>query len=165
MKIELDYKIIGISVLFTGLLSYGLTPLIPFINGLCLLGSMTLLALSYLFILKPYTASQKENDNLIKQNDMEEVASMLSEMDEVIKEYEAMLSEQVVQLPCNCGKPLFEGILIPNAENICECSSCKEKFKVLISYDSILMTDPVDTSAVYNDIDKLERESINKTLE
>lgn len=161
---SVNYKIIGSVAVFVGLLSYGLSPIIPFINGICVFGAIALSILSYYFIIKPYVASQKDTLNTAKQNDMDEIASMMSEMDEVIKEYEMMLSEQVVQLPCNCGKPLFEGILIPNAENICVCPSCKDKFKVMVSYDSILITDTVDASDIYDNIVKLEKESINNTL-
>jgi hypothetical protein len=138
---KLNYKLIGYAALFNILISYGLSPFILFHYVFCLTAAITVVLFFYFFEIKPYLASIKDAQASDKQSDLEDVANMLSEMDEVIKEYEAMLTEQVVQLPCNCGKPLFEGILIPNAENICVCPSCKEKYKVMVSYDSILMSD------------------------
>lgn len=86
-------------------------------------------------------------------------------MKDVIVEYEDMLSEQLVQLECNCGKTLFDGILIPKNENICICPSCNEKYKVLVSYDSILITDTLNDEDIFDKITKSGVLDMNKTLE
>jgi len=165
MMNKLNYKLIGYAVLFNILISYGLSPFISFNYVFCVIAAISVILFSYFFEIKPYITSAKDTEASDKKSDLEDVANMLSEMDEVIKEYEIMLSEQVVQLPCNCGKPMFEGILIPNAENICVCPSCKEKYKVMVSYDSILMSDETDISIIYDNINKAVEETDNKTLE
>lgn len=165
MKINYDIKLIAGILLFVSLLSYGLHPMIPFVNSICVFLSAILVGVLYFFEIKPRIIDKTKEAQSKKDQEMEDIASMLAEMDEVIKEYENMLSEQVIKLPCACGKTLFEGILIPNVENMCECPSCKETYKVLISYDSILMTEPLESSVIYDNLSKIEKNSNNNTLE
>jgi hypothetical protein len=83
---------------------------------------------------------------------------LINEKDEVIQEYERLLDEQFVNIPCNCGSDLFQGILLPNSENLTECKNCKEKYKIFISYDSILVAQPADNNTIFENL-------INKKLE
>lgn len=165
MKIDYKFKI-GLGILaFVTLLSCGLQPIIPFVNSICVFLAASIIGFVYYVEIKPRITDDTKLSQSKKEQELEELASTLFEMEEVIKEYETMLSEQVIQLPCNCGKPLFEGILIPNVENMCKCPSCKETYKILISYDSILITDPLDSSTIYDNLNKIEDTSNNTTLE
>lgn len=144
------------------LLSYGLSDWVPFANTLSLLGSILIIVGCVLYakfsgIFKAKTETPSNN--------MDDIADMIAEMDEVINQYESMLSEQLVKLPCNCGELLFEGILIPNAENMCKCPSCKETYKVLVSYDSILVTEPLEAAVIYDNMVSVASNPMNKTLE
>lgn len=165
MKINYKVKIGSAILAFIVLLSYGLKDIIPFVNSICVFLAFSIIGFLYYFELRPFLSSEKTDAQSKKDQEIEELSSIMFEMEEVIKEYETMLSEQVVKLPCSCGKSLFEGILIPNVENMCECPSCKETYKVLVSYDSILITDPLDSATIYDNLNKIESSSINNTLE
>jgi hypothetical protein len=156
------YSSILASLVSIVLLSYGLSTWVPFTNTLSLLGSILIIAGCVVYAKYTGVLSKKEEK---PSSDMDDIANMISEMDEVISEYENMLSEQLVKLPCNCGQTLFEGILIPNAENMCKCPSCKETYKVMVSYDSILVTEPLEPATIYENLTKAASTDINKTLE
>ena len=156
------YSSILASLVSIVLLSYGLSTWVPFTNTLSLLGSILIIAGCVAYAKYTGVLSKKEEK---PSSDMDDIANMISEMDEVISEYENMLSEQLVKLPCNCGQTLFEGILIPNAENMCKCPSCKETYKVMVSYDSILVTEPLEPATIYENLTKAASTDINKTLE
>lgn len=97
------------------------------------------------------------NNSKNEQND-QDLIDLISEKDEVIQEYEKLLDEQLVSIPCNCGNELFLGILLPNSENLTECKHCKEKYKIFISYDSVLVAEPADNNTIFENL-------INKKLE
>ena len=69
---------------------------------------------------------------------------VIQEQEEVIKEYERILDSMSTQLPCACGGNMFEGIFQPAVDNFVECEKCKSKYKVLVSFDSILISEPLD---------------------
>jgi hypothetical protein len=78
---------------------------------------------------------------------IEEYSAVLDEQIEVIKEYEDIFDSQLVELPCICGGNTFKGLFSPNLENMVECEKCHNKYKVTVTYDSILQTDPIDINA------------------
>lgn len=145
-------KIIAI-VLF----SFGLTFLkLPFWNTVSILTG-------FLIILEGFRPAKVEPlpKQELQVSDLQKFEELLQEKDQVINSYENMLDEQVVSIPCNCGSTLFKGILIPNAENICKCDKCSETYKVFVSYDSILVADPLTSDAIFEKMRSIEPESIN----
>lgn len=154
IKLYLFPSVIGI--LFSLAFSYGLSySSIPFQSSFFILFSLIFLLIGIHFIItnnKPI-----ENNNKFDQ-DNQVFINLISEKDEVIQEYEILLDEQIVSIPCSCGSELFKGILLPNSENLTECKYCKEKYKIFISYDSILISEPSDNNTIFENL-------INKKLE
>lgn len=145
-----------IGLVFSVAFSYGLSFLsIPFQSSFFILFSLIFLLIGVHFIVNSSKTVQK-NNNLGQDN--QDLIDLISEKDEVIQEYEKLLDEQFVSIPCNCGNELFQGILLPNSENLTECKSCKEKYKIFISYDSILVAQPADNNTIFENL-------INKKLE
>jgi len=139
------------------LFSFGLTFLkLPFWNTVSILSGVLIIVEGF-FPTKVETPPIQE----LQVSDLQKFEELLQEKDEVINSYEVMLDEQVVSIDCNCGSTLFKGILIPNAENICKCSKCSETYKVFVSYDSILIADPLTSDAVFDKLRSIEPESIN----
>ena len=95
---------------------------------------------------------------------IEDMQNAIDEKQEVIESYEIMLDEQVIQLECDCGNPLFKGILLPNQENICVCNSCKETYKILIEYNKILVAQPLNDEQIFNNLTKNIEKNENSTI-
>ena len=70
--------------------------------------------------------------------------TVMREQEDVIMEYERILDSVSTQLPCACGGNMFEGIFQPGVDNFVECEKCHSKYKVLVSFDSILISEPMD---------------------
>lgn len=69
----------------------------------------------------------------------------------VIHDYEQIFDAQLVELPCVCGGNTFKGLFSPKLENIVECEKCHSSYRVTISYDSILLSEPMDQKNIAND--------------
>jgi Zn finger protein HypA/HybF involved in hydrogenase expression len=165
MKIDIVYKLLGCAALTNPLIAYGLSPFIPFLNTLCLLSAIAIILGSYFILIKPQLESVQDKQHTADEAEILNMFEKIAEQEDVIAEYESMLSEQVVELPCNCGKTLFEGILIPNAENMCKCPSCNSSYKVIIGYDSLLLTEELNSAQIFDNINKVQSENNDKTLE
>ena len=128
-------------LIFSGGFAFGVSAIIG--NPLAVFAVIvSVWAALYEFILKPKTAT------IIPDSELEELYKDLNDRGEtiedqilVIAEYEGLLDEQVVDMPCNCGESMFRGILVPKTENICTCPSCKSSYKVMVSYDSIQISE------------------------
>ena len=146
----------GFGLIFSIAFSYGLSfSSIPFQSTFFILFSLIFLLIGLHFIVNSTKKLQKNN---ISTQDTQDLLDLITEKDEVIQEYEKLLDEQFVSIPCNCGNELFQGILLPNSENLTECKHCKEKYKIFISYDSILVAQPIDNNTIFENL-------INKKLE
>lgn len=146
----------GFGLIFSFAFSYGLSfSSIPFQSSFFILSSLIFLFIGVHFIAN--NSKKTQNNDSFNQNN-QDLIELISEKDEVIQEYEKLLDEQVVSIPCNCGNELFQGILLPNSENLTECKNCKEKYKIFISYDSILVAEPADNNTIFENL-------INKKLE
>jgi hypothetical protein len=165
MKIDIGYKLLGCAALTNPLIAYGLSPFVPFTNTLCLLSAIAIILGSYFILIKPHLESVQDKQHTADETEILNMFEKIAEQEEVIAEYESMLSEQVVELPCNCGKVLFDGILIPNAENVCKCQSCNSSYKVMVSYDSLLLTEELNSAQIFDSINKVQSMGDNKTLE
>lgn len=93
------------------------------------------------------------------ENMLIEADGVIAEQEEVIREYERIFQTLETSLPCNCGGNTFEGLFAPGVDTFVSCEKCGADYKVLVSFDSILMTDPMDldsaTQDMNNKIDKL----------
>lgn len=165
MKTDIIYKSLGCAVVATPLFAYGVSQHLPFTNTVCVMASIIVMVASYLLLIKPELESASVVKNNESESELINAMEKLIEQDEVIQQYELMLSEQEIQLPCDCGEVLFSGILIPNNENMCTCPSCKETYKVIISYDSLLITGELNSSQIFDKINEVAAQSINKELE
>lgn len=153
-KVYLFFSVIGL--VFSFAFSYGLSFLsIPFQSSFFILFSLIFLFVGVYFVIT--NSKEMPNNSKNEQND-QDLIDLISEKDEVIQEYEKLLDEQLVSIPCNCGNELFLGILLPNSENLTECKHCKEKYKIFISYDSVLVAEPADNNTIFENL-------INKKLE
>lgn len=116
------------------LISYGLSDILDFTKSLAI--SLPILSLiSYRFWVK--TRPDDQTQELIMNLD-----NIIGEQTQVIDEYEKIFDSQLVELPCVCGGNTFQGLFSPKTENIVECEKCKNKYRVNINYDSILISDP-----------------------
>lgn len=110
-------------------------------------------AISILAVILPFPALYMFS-SLFSKDEQEEIDSfkvvvdeyneVLDEMTAVLKEYEDIFDSQLVELPCICGGNTFKGLFSPNLENMVECEQCHNRYKVTVTYDSILQTDPID---------------------
>jgi hypothetical protein len=90
----------------------------------------------------------EESDEVIKQQE-----DIIAEQNEVIQEYEEIFDGQVTRLDCPCGQNKFEGLFEANVENIVDCEKCGERCKVLVSFDTILMSKPLNNDEVMPQIE------------
>lgn len=77
-----------------------------------------------------------------------ELEALKEEQLEVIKEYEQIFDAQLVELPCICGGNTFKGLFSPNTDNEVQCEKCKNKYRVDINYDTVLISEPLDQKSV-----------------
>jgi hypothetical protein len=99
------------------------------------------------------TKMLEESDGVIKQQE-----DIISEQNEVIKEYEAIFDGQVAILDCPCGNT-FEGLFQPNGENIIECGECGESFKVMVKFNRVLISKPIESNSVLPEIEAKIKEN------
>ena len=131
-------------------ISYGVSDYVEFTKAACVI--TPLLAVIYYFI-------NKTPEELSKIEDLvSELDGIIGEQTQVIEEYEKIFDSQLVELPCVCGGNTFEGLFSPKSENIVECEKCKNKYRVDISYNSVLISQPLDTNKT---MDQLIEEHIN----
>jgi hypothetical protein len=78
--------------------------------------------------------------------------AIMEEQESVILEYERIFDTQLVELPCICGGNTFQGLISPTLENIVECESCKNKYRVEVSYNSVLVSEPLDLNKTFEEL-------------
>lgn len=131
-------------------ISYGLSDFIDFFKGICLLLPVISIGL--------YIFEQKYNKSTEAEQIVQSLDQIIGEQTQVIEEYEKIFDSQLVHLPCVCGGNTFEGLFSPNTENIVECEKCKNKYRVEIAYNSVLISEPMDLEKPF---DELVQKSIN----
>lgn len=127
--------------------SYGLSSFIPFLKTFSIASSLGIL---YILFQKNNESIDQILEGAVKTVNeehaavLDEYSKTIDEQYDTIKEYEAIFDSQVVEIPCGCGENSFVGIFVPNTENICTCEKCKSTYKIFISFDSILTTEPLE---------------------
>ena len=142
--IKNNWQYIVFSVVTSFAISYGVSDFIPFYKGLCLLLPLTIVGIYYFF---GSSAKDKEAEQIIQTLD-----GIIGEQSQVIEEYEKIFDTQLVELPCLCGGNTFQGLFSPKIENVVECEKCKNKYRVNVSYDSVLITEPLDLNKSFDDL-------------
>jgi hypothetical protein len=91
------------------------------------------------------TRKKREDDRvIILEKMLEDADHGMAEMEEVIQHYEGLLDTMSIKLPCICGGNTFEGLFPAGQENMVECQKCGSKYKVLVSFDSVLISEPLE---------------------
>ena len=127
-------------------LAFGASELLDFSKTFAVITSAELLGLLLYFLL---------NDNSEKKDTtLDDIVAIHEAKDaeqvEVIQEYEKIFDSQLVKLPCICGGNTFQGLFSPNSENVVECEHCKCKYRVNISYDSVLISEPMNVNETFD---------------
>lgn len=105
---------------------------------------------SFLYLNDPIPEVDEATQILI--DSVSELEALKEEQLEVIKEYEQIFDAQLVELPCVCGGNTFKGLFSPNTDNEVQCEKCKNKYRVNINYDTVLIAEPMDQKAVNDSI-------------
>jgi len=58
--------------------------------------------------------------------------------------YENLLQTQIVSVNCPCGQTTMKVPILHNEDNIFACNKCSSKFRVDTTFDSILLTEPLN---------------------
>lgn len=166
------YILFTLLVLFGAcpILAYGLSVIIPFWKALALICTTILPAIVYA---KVKSDNVYSSENFLSK-ELEENATQLGEVWNenekllgLVDEYEQLCESQLWEIPCVCGENTFVGLFSPQHENVCECDKCKNKYRITLNYESILLAEPLDNTAMFNSLKtKLESEpsSLKETI-
>ena len=77
-----------------------------------------------------------------KKEDIEPTVDIASEI----------IDLQTVPVACPCGKHVITAPVFFNADNSFTCEKCGSKFKVEVSYDTVLLTEPLNIENVFNQL-------------
>lgn len=71
------------------------------------------------------------------------------------KEEEEPIEDQLIELQtasiaCPCGKHIFSAPIFLNSENPFTCEKCGSRFRVEMSYESVVVTEPLNIENVFN---------------
>lgn len=83
---------------------------------------------------------------------IDELDGILGEQTQVIEEYEKIFDSLLVELPCVCGGNTFQGLFSPKTENIVECEKCRNKYKVNINYDAVMISEPLNLDKTFDEL-------------
>ena len=137
-------------LIISGGVSFGLMRINPFLNTFALLNAL-LMGAWLVYSARDYKISKTNSE--INEKILEYEAALL-ETDEVIREYEMIFENQTVELPCVCGGNTFKGLFSANTENYCECEKCKNRYKVTVNFDSVLISEPLENQSIFDAIQK-----------
>lgn len=100
-----------------------------------------------------YDSSTKVvQDNPEKDKAFQEMEGIVAEQTEILEEYERIFDSQLVELPCVCGGNTFKGLFSPNVENVVTCEKCKNKYRVTVNYESVLITEPLNLNQKFDQL-------------
>jgi hypothetical protein len=70
---------------------------------------------------------------------------------------DSLVSSQVCPIACPCGKNVVEEPLFINGDNNFVCEVCKCKFRVEITYESVLQTEQVNLNTIFDVLKQKEQ--------
>lgn len=122
-------KVVTLSILITCCISlgvgYALSSFIPFLHGV--VAAFVLQFVAFYFIKEKAPAVAEEDNTL-----------------------EEIISLQTVNVTCPCNNNTFPATVFCGIDNIFVCDKCKSRFRVELSHDSILLTEPVNLENAFN---------------
>lgn len=128
-------------------LSFGVSGLIAglsFVKALTIISPIVVIFLGYLYI-----KDETSND---AQKTIQDLTETVTEQTRVIDEYEKIFDAQLVELPCVCGGNTFEGLFSPKLENIVTCQKCNNNYRVDVSYNSVLLSEPLNVEQTFDEL-------------
>ena len=72
--------------------------------------------------------------------------------------YENLLQTQIVAVNCPCGQTTMKVPILLNEDNIFTCNKCSSKFKVNTTFESILLTEPLNIANAFEALIQKDRE-------
>ncbi len=145
------------------MISYGMSDFIPFLKGLSLCLGVSVPTALYIWFKFDYkNMINQELEEKLKFTETEyiDLSRLNQEIVAANEEYEAIFDSQLWEIECNCGENTFIGLFSPYSENICECEKCKNRYRITLNYESILITDTTNNEAIFNDLkDKMTEEA------
>ena len=135
--------VIRVAIIAANGLAYGLSDFLAYTKTLSI-SIPILLIVCYYFFKKTNKVTEYESTISTLDQIIGDSSQVIDEQQRVIDEYENIFDSQLVHLPCVCGGNTFEGLFSPNTENVVECEKCKNKYKVTVNYDSVLISEPLD---------------------
>jgi hypothetical protein len=146
-QFEKNFKSVFVILLCSVAVSYGLSDLMDMSKLFSLIGVVG-------FSVFYFTKSKQSDDSgippgleqMIEESDqiLKNQEEVIKNQREVIEDYEKIFDGQLTELDCICGGNTFQGIFQPGVENIVECQKCSNKYKVMVSFDSILISNSDD---------------------
>ena len=64
--------------------------------------------------------------------------------------FDELLLTQTASVNCPCGQNTITVPILMNIENIFTCEKCLSKFRVNVTFDSVLLTEPFNIANAYN---------------
>lgn len=69
---------------------------------------------------------------------------------------EELINLQTIPISCPCGKNTFTAPVFLNTENNFLCEKCGSRFKVELNYDTVLLTEPLNITNIFNQLKEKE---------
>jgi hypothetical protein len=132
------------AIVIANAISYGVSDFIDYGKALALCTPLVAIAIHYI-------DKSNEPDPQFKET-VAELDAIIGEQTQVIEDYERIFDSQLVELPCVCGGNTFQGLFSPKTENIVECEKCKNKYKVNINYDSVMISEPLNVDQTFDEL-------------
>lgn len=73
-------------------------------------------------------------------------------IDETQNTLNDIIELQTCPVSCPCGNNTFNATVFLNTENMFTCDKCQGRFKVDVTYDSVLVTEPISITNVFNSL-------------
>ena len=132
------------SIIIANAIAYGASDFIPYAKGLAL-------CIPFIAVAMHYITKNNEGDPKVEQI-IAELDGIIGEQTQVIEEYEKIFDSQLVELPCVCGGNTFQGLFSPKTENVVECEKCKNKYRVTVNYDSVMISEPLNVDQTFDEL-------------
>jgi hypothetical protein len=135
--------IAGLAII-SNAIAYGVSDFLPYTKTLAL--CLPLITIVFYYMERPKEDGSKAGELI------QELDAIIGEQTQVIEEYEKIFDKQLVELPCVCGGNTFQGLFTPNTDNIVECEKCKNKYRVTVNYDSVMISEPLNIDQTFNEL-------------
>ena len=131
------------AIAISNAVAYGVSDFMDYGKALALCISFASVAIHFI---------NKTGDNPKVEQIIAELDGIIGEQTQVIDEYEKIFDSQLVELPCVCGGNTFQGLFSPKTENVVECEKCKNKYRVTVNYDSVMISEPLNVEQTFDEL-------------